>query len=131
LADEIAWRGSLLDLIAEMRGVLLSDIRERFYETKATLPALVREVRGLLELEMKVIDSAKGLPFLKDAQSKQVSAIYARFELTRKHLIDRGIMDASGRLIPRPGIANKAAEKRAAPPATAASSPRGSRGYRD
>lgn len=98
LADEIAWRSSILGLVGEMRDVLLADIRGKLYDTeKVTLPALIREARSLLELELKVIETTKSLN--PDSMKRgQIADLLAREELMREQLTARGLLGPDGKL---------------------------------
>jgi len=102
LAEEIAWRSELLATVASMRSLLLRAIHEKAYLDRTTLPALVKEIRSLLEFEMKVVESTKAI-HTGDSATRQVTGLIARYGLLRTELTRKGLMNPDGSLrLPQP-----------------------------
>lgn len=105
LADEVAWRSSLVSLIGELREHLVRAIREKVYNAdRTTLSSLAAEARKLIESEEKMIERTRNLDY---TPKTQVAGLVARHALLRQQLIRSGLMDPETGELKMPGASKQ------------------------
>jgi hypothetical protein len=99
LSNEIEFRSSILDRIAYMEGHIVKALEDKLYSVDlASMPTLLREWRGCLELSLRIVERTKGLN-TGDAATDQVSGLLAKEALLRHELERLGVVDGSGRIV--------------------------------